>query len=672
MSGGSTLQHIDAVGALARNLYLRAKQSGLPFSAVADAVRNLHRALRYLSIEAADQDSLLNNSPSTSVYTRKLSPLVEDCDFTLTELETLLNSYGDGRAIMAEDERARDKKLLTMKQKLDNDEYSVDMFLRAVQLHDKNRPTRIVEGQEGLERIKDVVDEIATKLFRDRNEGSFTEDEDGLWREFKIELEDRGFSPQVLRKHKDVLRAYIRELESVQNQNGGNYPTVRGLLEQEVRSQPSSPTRDEDSPYDKYPPVIVTGGRRRSNSDSHRDAMSSSPKDGDSESDYSMALVSTQDLLAMDKLNSRMESLNIQPNDQYNLAPGPRHLPPNSLSAAPEMSSSPTAHHYGASPRSMPPMPHPLNSGPPSYGSSPRSSASKLAPDRWGNEIPPDAQWTRIKRERVSPEVLERAGVRYEARPDFVAVLGILTREQIEEYARQSAACRAARSRRGPPPRRHGHYSERRDSKSSRDDDDDDSGVFEESDVTDDEDDKSSEKGTKSYPVIVNPPLKTKTSPSSTSLPKPILKNKNENHVHFDPEPYEVENRSSRSYRDDRYRDRDHRDDHRDRRRLSPPRSSRRSRRYSDSGDRHSRSDRHGDYYYDGGKRYHRERDRDHDRDRDRDRDRERDRDRDRDRRSTRREDRPQGRKKWGEALGAVGIGGAAVSLLSVLAEAAS
>jgi len=103
---------------------------------------------------------------------------------------------------MAEDERVRDKKLLTMKQKLDNDEYSVDVFLRAVQLHDKNRPTRVVEGQEGLERIKDVVDEIATKLFRDRNEGSFTEDEDGLWREFKIELEDRGFSPQVLRKHK--------------------------------------------------------------------------------------------------------------------------------------------------------------------------------------------------------------------------------------------------------------------------------------------------------------------------------------------------------------------------------------------------------------------------------------------------------------------------------------
>ncbi|KAM0253672.1 hypothetical protein ACHAP5_000249 [Fusarium lateritium] len=666
MSGGSTVQHIDAVDALARTLYLRAKQSGLPFTDVANAVRNLHLALRHLRIEATDQDSLLNNAnaSSSSLYARQLAPLVEDCDFTLAQLETLLDKYGDGRAVMPEDERMRDDQLSVMKQKLDHGKSSVDWFLDAVQLHAENRPTRVVDGQEGLEGIKDVVDEIATKLFRDHNEGSFTEDEDGLWREFKIELEDRGFSPQVLRKHKDVLRAYVRELESVQNQYGGNYPTVRGLLEHEARSQPSSPQELDNSPYEKYPTVIITGGRRRSNSEPFRDAVSSSPRDGDNESDYSMALVSTQDLLAMDNIGSRMANLSVQPTDQYSLSPGHGHLPPNSLSDVPEMSSSPTAYHLDSSPRSMPPMPHHASSGPPSYGTSPRSSAPRLAPDRWGNEIPPEAQWTRIRRDLVSPEVLERAGVRYEARPEYVAVLGRLSREDVTKFARESAACRAARARRDPPPRRHENYAERRDSKSSREEEeDDDSGVSDETDVTDEDDDRSSEKGTKSYPFIVNPPIKSKTSPSSTTLPKPILKNKNENHVRFGPDPYEVDSRSPRSYRDDRHRDRDH---HRERRHQSPSRSSRRSRRYSDSADRHSRSDRHGDYYYDGGKRYHRERDRD------RDRERERDRDRDRDRRSTRKEDRPQGRKKWGEALGAVGIGGAAVSLLSVLAEAAS
>jgi hypothetical protein len=204
MSGGSTVRHIDAVDALARTLYLRAKQSGLPFTDVANAVRNLHLVLRHLRIEAADQDSLLNNAnaSSSSLYARQLAPLVEDCDFTLAQLETLLGKYGDGRAVMPEDERMRDDQLSVMKQKLDHGKNSVDWFLDAVQLHAENRPTRVVDGQEGLEGIKDVVDEIATKLFHDRSEGSFTEDEDVLWREFKIELEDRGFSPQVLRKHK--------------------------------------------------------------------------------------------------------------------------------------------------------------------------------------------------------------------------------------------------------------------------------------------------------------------------------------------------------------------------------------------------------------------------------------------------------------------------------------
>ncbi|KIH87791.1 hypothetical protein SPBR_04772 [Sporothrix brasiliensis 5110] len=68
-----------------------------------------------------------------------------------------------------------------------------------------------------------------------------------------------------------------------------------------------------------------------------------------------------------------------------------------------------------------------------------------LAPDSKGNCIPPDAIWTRISRRLVSPEVLEKAGVRYEARPTFVAVLGMLDKKTIAEYARQSAEARRSR-----------------------------------------------------------------------------------------------------------------------------------------------------------------------------------------------------------------------------------
>jgi hypothetical protein len=252
-----------------------------------------------------------------------------------------------------------------------------------------------------------------------------------------------------------------------------------------------------------------------------------------------------------------------------------------------------------------------------------------------------DAQWTRINRGRVSPEVLERAGVRYEARPTYVAVLGRLTKEQVEDFARQSADVRRARElRQASPPSK---YQDRRDSKSSRDEEEDeDSDLWDSSDSTDIDDDKTSVRGTKSYPYIVNPPQKEKGSPSATVQPKSILKNKNEHHVRFGPDPYEVEYKSPRSFKDDRDRDR--------------------RRRYHDDrthNDRERDRDRHSRRYYDDRDREYSSRraqraKRDHRDDRDEHR------------------DRPKKKKAWGEALGAVGIGGAAVSLLSVLAEAAS
>ncbi|KPM35021.1 hypothetical protein AK830_g11554 [Neonectria ditissima] len=650
MSGGSTVEHIDAVDAFARTLYLRAKQSGLAFADVAAAVRQLHLALRHLRVEAADQDSLLNNRAhgSSPACSRRLRPMVEDCEFTLDQLEAVMDRYGDGRP--SGDEQARDDRLAVVRSRLVSDKTNVDMFLDTVQLHTPaNKPYQVDGRQPDFEDIKDKVDTIANRLFHNRDYGSFNEDEDSLWLEFKAELEKEGFAPQVLRKHKDILRAYIRELES--NMSGGTYPTVRGLLEREANSLPTSPKElPAYNTNEKFYPGMKDE-RRMPDLAPVSEHYSTSPQDTGSEHSDSLALISTRDLMAMDTLNSEMTAMSLQsPSQQhYSISPsanGQRYLPSNTAGslAGPELSSSPNSYLLGASPRSVPPLPPYVNGGgPPAYGTSPLNAA-RLAPDRYGNEIPADAQWTRIRRTLVSPEVLERAGVRYEARPEYVAILGRLSKEQITEYARQSAEARAARSDRRPPPRRDDRRDrERADSKSSRDDDDDDeSAVTDFSDTTDDEYEETYEKGTKSYPFIVNPPRKSKTSPPSTTLPKPILKNRNENHVRFDPEPHEVDSRASRSLKDDR--DRDRRRDRSSRRSAREP-----SRRYSDSADQRERHrDRHGDWYG-SSKRHHRS-----------------------DRRGSRRDDRSSRKKVWGETLGAVGIGGAAVSLISVLAEAAS
>lgn len=49
--------------------------------------------------------------------------------------------------------------------------------------------------------------------------------------------------------------------------------------------------------------------------------------------------------------------------------------------------------------------------------------------------IPPDARWTKISRKLVSPAALEAGKERFEAREDFVIVLRVLSRDEVQEYA---------------------------------------------------------------------------------------------------------------------------------------------------------------------------------------------------------------------------------------------
>jgi hypothetical protein len=49
--------------------------------------------------------------------------------------------------------------------------------------------------------------------------------------------------------------------------------------------------------------------------------------------------------------------------------------------------------------------------------------------------IPPDARWTKISRKLVNPEALEAGKERFEAREDFVIVLRVLSRDEVQTYA---------------------------------------------------------------------------------------------------------------------------------------------------------------------------------------------------------------------------------------------
>ncbi|KAI0010888.1 hypothetical protein F4779DRAFT_270064 [Xylariaceae sp. FL0662B] len=65
--------------------------------------------------------------------------------------------------------------------------------------------------------------------------------------------------------------------------------------------------------------------------------------------------------------------------------------------------------------------------------------------DKSKKDVPPGARWTRINLKMVSPAALDLGKERYEIRDDFVIVLRVLSREEIQEYATVTAQIREAR-----------------------------------------------------------------------------------------------------------------------------------------------------------------------------------------------------------------------------------
>ena len=201
---------VESVDALARQLYRRARNAGTDFVDLAIALRNLQTALRHLDAEAGDPDSLLCQSgPASSeswdsVYARQLRSLVEDSDFALKQANTLLEKHGESPG-SGPDSAERARKTDLIRGDVISQTLKIDIFLDTVQLHNPTNTQSVLENVDSqqMDTIKNKVDAIATRLFRERKGQSPTEaDQEELWRSFKSELEREGFSPEVLRRNK--------------------------------------------------------------------------------------------------------------------------------------------------------------------------------------------------------------------------------------------------------------------------------------------------------------------------------------------------------------------------------------------------------------------------------------------------------------------------------------
>lgn len=188
MSGRlSVEQHIDAVDAFARTLFVRARDS----PSISGAVRQLHTTLRHLRVEASDPDSVLGSG----TWDHQVNALVDDCGTALRQLESALDDGRRGDQLAGQVRHLRDR---------------IDDFLDGVQLQSQTAIVPVKCDESGLETIKDTVDTVAERVFS-RRQGNFGNDEDQLWREFKSELEKEGFSSEVLKKNKVRITSFLVE-----------------------------------------------------------------------------------------------------------------------------------------------------------------------------------------------------------------------------------------------------------------------------------------------------------------------------------------------------------------------------------------------------------------------------------------------------------------------------
>lgn len=197
-------------------------------------VLGLHVVIRRLEEETRRPTCPISNSHHT--YEEELEVLVSGCKKNLNVLDQVLTKYN----ALSEQERSGRKlwqkikfgngrmgDLAELRAKLTYYTSAMSLFLNMVSMGAIGRVEEQLNHAGGyLKEIKIAVNQITAHFMSESRgqEGSiltaYADDDRAVWKEFRRELVQDGFSSVVIRKHKKIIKAYIEEL-------GG-----RGLLDE--------------------------------------------------------------------------------------------------------------------------------------------------------------------------------------------------------------------------------------------------------------------------------------------------------------------------------------------------------------------------------------------------------------------------------------------------------
>lgn len=217
-------------------------------------VLGLHVVLRRLEQEVEKPGNPINNGNSGDTYKEELMVIVDGCKKVLNVLDQVLTKYNalsererSGRKLSQKIRFGNGKMadLAEMRSKLTYYTSAMSLFLNTVSMGTMGKVERQMnDAGEDLRDIKLAVNGITAHLMSTsiRHEGSvltaYADDDRAVWKEFRGELLEDGFSSSVIRKHKSLMKAYIAELDS------------RGLLDEE------DPNDDAEKQYCEVDSVV--------------------------------------------------------------------------------------------------------------------------------------------------------------------------------------------------------------------------------------------------------------------------------------------------------------------------------------------------------------------------------------------------------------------------------
>ncbi|MCJ1264874.1 hypothetical protein MMC22_004749 [Lobaria immixta] len=208
---------------------------------------SLHTVLRRLQQEASKPECPINRHGDT--YRDELATLISGCGRVLNVMDKVLEKYN----ALGDQEKSIRKlwqkvrfgngqmvDIGNLRSKISYYTSALSLFLNMVSMGSIGRVEKKMDEAGGeLREIRLAVHSITAHLMNaEDKEGSiltaYADDDKAVWREFRRELIRDGFSSSILRKHKNIIQDYVKELGS------------RGLFDETDPAQPDEDSKETD------------------------------------------------------------------------------------------------------------------------------------------------------------------------------------------------------------------------------------------------------------------------------------------------------------------------------------------------------------------------------------------------------------------------------------------